>query len=163
PAAPAPGACEPLEGVTLFVSPRSPRVGAPIRVLAVSEKAVDASLAIHDLTGATVTGSRERHGGPPFWWSAEIASAAGGMYGAALVRADGRAACKEIAVEVDPPADAKRAWGAAWGVRAAWDRSTEGLYSAWIERFFDAPLEEQLSWYALHEVLRDRTRNLLHD
>ena len=35
------------------------------------------------------------------------------------------------------------------------------LYSAWIEKLFDAPLDADLSWPALHEVLRDRSRNIL--
>ena len=35
------------------------------------------------------------------------------------------------------------------------------MYSAWIEKLFDAPLDAAPSWKALHEVLRDRSRNLL--
>jgi hypothetical protein len=37
------------------------------------------------------------------------------------------------------------------------------VYSAWIERLFDAPPDQQLSFPALHHVLRDPARNLLHD
>ncbi len=37
----------------------------------------------------------------------------------------------------------------------------EDLYSAWIEKLFDAPLDASPSWTALHEVLRDRKRNVL--
>ena len=33
--------------------------------------------------------------------------------------------------------------------------------SAWIETLFDAPLNEARSWKAMHEVLRDPSRNLL--
>lgn len=39
----------------------------------------------------------------------------------------------------------------------------EDLYSAWIEKLFDAPLDKQLTFAALHEVLRDPSRNLLFD
>ena len=46
-------------------------------------------------------------------------------------------------------------------MRNTWNRATENLYSAWIEKLFDAPLEEAPSWPALHEVLRDRSRNFL--
>ena len=35
------------------------------------------------------------------------------------------------------------------------------MYSAWIEKLFDAPLDQSPSWKALHEVLRDPTRNFL--
>ncbi len=46
-------------------------------------------------------------------------------------------------------------------MRNTWNRETENLYSAWIEKLFDAPLDATLSWKALHEVLRDRSRNIL--
>ncbi len=48
-------------------------------------------------------------------------------------------------------------------MREAWDRDSENLYSAWIEKLFEAPLDDQPSWKALHEVLRDRTRNVLYN
>ena len=50
-----------------------------------------------------------------------------------------------------------------WMQRAEWSPALEDLYSAWIERMFDAPLEAQPSWNALHEVLRDKSRNFLFD
>jgi hypothetical protein len=59
----------------------------------------------------------------------------------------------------DPPKPLEEVWS----LRATWDRATENLYSAWIEKLFDAPLDEQPSWPALHEVLRDRSRNFLFD
>ena len=46
-------------------------------------------------------------------------------------------------------------------MRDTWNRATENLYSAWIETLFDAPIEQALSWPALHEVLRDKSRNFL--
>jgi len=35
------------------------------------------------------------------------------------------------------------------------------LFSAWIEKLFDAPPDQDLSWKAWHEVLRDSSRNFL--
>jgi hypothetical protein len=157
--------CRPPEavGVTLFTSPRAPRAGAPLRVLAVAAAPLDAALSLGDAAGADLAGSRDRHGGPPFWWYAELAAPAAGTVRVALHAGD-VAACTEVAVVAGaaPPAEA-RAWGAAWAVRAAWDRATEALYSAWIEKLFDAPLDQQLAFPALHDVLRDPARNLLHD
>ena len=46
-------------------------------------------------------------------------------------------------------------------MRDAWNRETENLYSAWIETLFDAPLDEEPSWNAMHDVLRDKSRNVL--
>jgi hypothetical protein len=37
------------------------------------------------------------------------------------------------------------------------------LYSAWVEKLFDAPLDAAPSWPALHVVLRDQSRNFLHN
>jgi hypothetical protein len=152
----------------LFTSPRAPRAGAPLRVLAVSERPLDATLALRDPGGGELAGSRERHGGPPYWWYAELPSPAAGTLQVSLrASIDGGApdlaACREVAVEADPAGEKARGWGAAWPSRAAWTRAAEGLYSAWIERLFDAPLDQQLTWPALHDVLRDPSRNLLHD
>jgi hypothetical protein len=49
-----------------------------------------------------------------------------------------------------------------WSIRGDWDRATENLYAAWIEKLFDDPLDKQPSWPALHEVLREPARNYLH-
>jgi len=64
-------------------------------------------------------------------------------------------------VRKGPGASPRQTQGSVWPIRLAWTRGTENLYSAWIEKLFDAPIEEQLSWPALHEVLRDPSRNLL--
>ena len=46
-------------------------------------------------------------------------------------------------------------------MRNTWNRATENLYSAWIAKLFDAPLDQELSWKSWDEVLHDRSRNLL--
>ena len=48
-------------------------------------------------------------------------------------------------------------------MRNDWNRATENLYAAWIEKLFDAPLDASPSWPALHVVLRDKSRNFLHN
>ena len=55
------------------------------------------------------------------------------------------------------------AGGSIWPLHNSWNRETENLYSAWIEKLFDAPLDAAPSWPALHEVLRDRSRNVLYN
>ena len=62
------------------------------------------------------------------------------------------------------PASAEFSAGLARGPLGAkgWSRTEETLYSAWIEALF-ADADERSSWNALHEVLRDPARNLLHD
>ena len=75
-----------------------------------------------------------------------------------------RSECKttrEIVVRGDEPPRPRAASGTVWPLRNSWNRATEDLYSAWIEKLFDAPLDAEPSWKAWHEVLRDRSRNLL--
>jgi hypothetical protein len=64
-------------------------------------------------------------------------------------------------VRNDEPPRPRTTAGSLWPLRNTWNRGTESLYSAWIEKLFDAPLEAEPSWKALHEVLRDRSRNML--
>ena len=46
-------------------------------------------------------------------------------------------------------------------MRNSWNSTSEALFSAWIEKLFDAPPDQDLSWKVWHEVLRDRSRNFL--
>ncbi len=159
-----PAACSSPEavGVLLFTSPRMPRPGEPLRVMAVSERPL-AGAAVSIAKGdAELAGSREAHGGPPFFWSAEIPAAEAGSYRVSL-RSAKASACAEVAVEASSSFVKARAWTVAWPVRASWNAGTEALYSAWIEKLFDAPLGEQVAVPALHVMLRDPKRNLLHD
>jgi hypothetical protein len=165
---PAPSACADSAAIAVFAAPRAPRSGAPLRVLVVASAALDGALVVHDPAGAPVVVSAERHGAAPFWWYAELPTAALGDYRVVLQRAGDAgqssiAACRTIPVDADPAPDRRRAWSAAWGVTAAWSEATENLYSAWIEKLFDAPLAEQPAWPALADVLHDRARNFLHD
>jgi hypothetical protein len=109
--------------------------------------------------------SRERHGGPPYFWFAEIAAPAAGTWRAKLEPDRAPAGCSavthDIAVRAVEPARPVATEGSLWPVRNTWNRATENLYSAWIEKLFDAPIDAEPSWRALHEVLRDRTRNFL--
>ncbi len=72
-----------------------------------------------------------------------------------------RTITREIAVRADRPAPPHATSGSIWPIRNKWNRETENLYSAWIEKLFDAPLDATLSWPALHVGLRDESRNFL--
>ena len=74
--------------------------------------------------------------------------------------ADCRTVTREIVVQRKPGAG-PRAGKGVWPAKNDWNRETENLYSAWIETLFDAPLDEAPSWKAMHEVLRDPSRNIL--
>ena len=96
-----------------------------------------------------------------------MAQPAPGAWHATLARDRASGDCStiihEIAVADRQPAPLRPTEGVLWPIRNTWNRGTENLYSAWIEKLFDAPLDAAPSWKALHEVLRDQSRNFLFD
>jgi hypothetical protein len=161
------GKCEDAAELALLPSPLVPWKGAPLRVIFAAEKPLEGELSLVAPDGSVAAKSRERHGGPPYFWLAEVASPVAGTWQVKLARERAPAECstitREIAVRADKPPGPQGTPGSIWPVRNAWNRATENLYSAWIEKLFDDPLDAAPSWRALHEVLRDRSRNFLFD
>ncbi len=157
--------CPEASGIAVLPSPVAPWKGAPLRVVFTSEKPLDGELSLIGPQGSVVAKSSQRHGGPPYFWYAEVASPAVGNWQVKLTRDKASGDCapltRQIAVRATAPARPGTVKGSVWPIRGAWNRANENLYSAWIEKLFDAPVEATLSWKALHEVLRDRQRNLL--
>ena len=159
--------CEDAAEIAVLPSPVVPWKGAPLRVLFTTEKPLAGELSLIAPNGTVAAKSRERHGGPPYFWFAEIAAPAAGTWRAQLARDNAPGECgtitRDIAVLDRAPPRPSTTEGSLWPVRAGWTRATENLYSAWIEKLFDAPVDASPSWKALHEVLRDRSRNVLFD
>ena len=153
------GACEQSPQVRIWTSPRSPAVGRALDVLAVATDGQLSELNISDPSGRTARPYARAYGGPPWSLSAAVPSAAAGKY-RIEARRDGRVvSCREVAVGGERPAVA----GGGDFPLGDWDLPAEALYSAWIERLFDAPPEQSLSFSSLQPVLRDPSRNLLLD
>ncbi len=161
------GTCEDAAELAVISSPIAPWKGAPLRVLFAAEKPLEGELSLVAPDGSVAAKSGERHGGPPYFWLVEVASPAAGTWHAKLLRDRAPAECstitREISVKAVEPPRPRATEGTIWPLRNTWNRETENLYSAWIEKLFDAPLDAAPSWPALHEVLRDRSRNFLHD
>jgi hypothetical protein len=159
------GICADAAELAVLSSPIAPWKGAPLRVVFAAEKPLEGELSLIAPDGSVAAKSHERHGGPPYFWFAEVASPAVGTWHAKLVRDRAPAECstitREIAVRADEPPRPRATEGSLWPLRNTWNRGTENLYSAWIEKLFDAPLDAAPSWRALHEVLRDQSRNFL--
>ena len=153
--------------VAVLAAPLAAWKGAPLRVLIAAEQAFDGEFALIAPDGSVAAKSQERNGGPPYFWVAEVAAPTAGTWHATLVRATAPAACRtvtrDIVVSAQKPAASRPTSGSVWQIRNSWNRATENLFSAWIEKLFDAPLDTEPSWKAWHEVLRDRSRNLLFD
>jgi hypothetical protein len=162
----APGSsCEDAAQLVVLPSPLAPWKGAPLRVVFAAEKPLQGELSLVAPDGSVVAASHDRHGGPPYFWFAEVATPAAGTWHAKLVREGAPAQCstinQDIVVANAPPPRLADNSGGVWGMRNEWNRDTENLYSAWIEKLFDAPIDATLSYKALHEVLRDQSRNFL--
>ncbi len=160
-------ACEDAAEIAVLPSPLAPWTGAPLRIIVASEKPLDGELSLIAPNGKVAVTSRERRGGPPYFWLAEVATPAAGKWQAQLTRANASAACRTVSREIDvaakQPPRPSGSKTSVWPIRNSWNRETENLYSAWIEKLFEAPLGESPSWPALHVVLRDPARNVLHN
>jgi hypothetical protein len=161
------GPCEDAAGLAVMPSPMVPWKGAPLRVMFAAEKPLDGELSLIAPDGRVMAKSRERLGGPPYSWFVEVASPVPGTWHATLTRDNAPAECptltRDITVRKDAPPRPHMVAGSVWPIRASWNRTTEDLFSAWIEKLFDSPLDAPPSWKALHEVLRDKSRNFLFD
>jgi hypothetical protein len=159
------GPCEAAAQVAVLPSPLAPWKGAPLRVVFAAEKPLDGEMLLIAPDGSVAAKSNGREGGPPYFWYAEIASPTVGTWHATLTLGRAPAGCstitRDIAVRDAPSPPPQAAPGTIWPVRSSWNRATENLFSAWIQKLFDAPLDAEPSWPTLRNVLRDRQRNFL--
>ena len=160
-----PGTCDEAADLAVLASPIAPWKGAPLRVVFAVEKPLQGEFSLIGPDGKVAAKSGDRHGGPPYFWYAEVAKPVAGTWHATLAREGAAAGCatltRDISVLEREPPRPHASEGSLWPVRNTWNRATENLYSAWIEKLFDAPLDAAPSWKALHEVLRDPSRNAL--
>ncbi|MGC1368443.1 MAG: hypothetical protein WA831_01200 [Methylovirgula sp.] len=167
PAEAASGSCEDAAGLSVLPAPLAPWKGAPLRVLVAAEKPLQGELSLIAPDGSVAAKSSGRQGGPPYFWFAEVASPTAGTWHATLALVDAPAECgtvtREIVVRDDAPPPPRASPGSVWPLRNTWNRAMENLFSAWIQKLFDGPLDTELSWPTLQDVLRDRSRNMLYD
>ncbi|RTL73975.1 MAG: hypothetical protein EKK36_12120 [Bradyrhizobiaceae bacterium] len=158
-------ACAEGTNLAVLAAPAMPWKGMPLRVMFAAEKQTKGELSLIAPDGSVAAKSGQQQGGPPYFWIAEVATPVAGTWHAKLVRDHASPGCetvtREITVRSERPPRPSAAAGSIWPIHDVWNRGTENLYSAWIEKLFDAPLDSPPSWKALHEVLRDRSRNVL--
>jgi hypothetical protein len=133
--------------------------------MVVTEKPLEGVLSLIAPDGSVAAKSSDRHGGAPYSWFAEVAAPAAGTWHATLALDHPAAEChtitRDITVSASKPQPLATPSGSFWQVRNNWNSTTESLFSAWIEKLFDAPPDQDLSWKVWHEVLNDRSRNFL--
>jgi hypothetical protein len=163
PAAAASDACASSASITILPSPQAPWTGAPLRVMAVTEKPLDGVLSLTGPDGSVVAKSTDRLDGPPYSWFADVATPAAGTWHATLAPSspDCAPVTRDVTVAARKPEPLRSPPGSIWQVKGSWDSANEALFSAWIEKLFDAPLDQDLNWKVWYEVLRDKERNFL--
>lgn len=154
--------CSTSEEHALFVSPEVPTADRALRIMGLAEAAPGGGLLVRGPDGSEPALEITARGGPPYSYFGEVPNPQPGTYRLVLHRGQQLLACRDVEVSAD--ASPKRArGGGAWVAERGWDLPMENLFAAWVEMLFDAPLDEQPSWKALHFVTRDRSRNFLHD
>lgn len=160
-----PDRCDDSLDVAVFRTPARPHVGHPLRVVVMSSRDPGpVALTLFDPEGRAVTPPLHRTGGPPYGYWVEVAQPTAGRWTAVL--GDGRRveACERFTVARHPPAAPERApQTAAWTPVWSWERDTENLFAAFVEQLFRDPVDEDITWTSLQELLADPARNLLHD
>jgi hypothetical protein len=155
--------CGDPRGISIYSFPDKPLEGGAVRFVAVSENPRDAKLTVDGPHGERVMASAERVGGPPYSWVVDVPVAAAGTYHGRLAVAGDAAACTDAEVAPEGPQMRSRTAGSLWPVERVWDRETENLYSAWVERLFNDTIDASPSWNSLHAVTHDPSRNFLHN
>lgn len=168
-AASLPGACPDASQAhaAVFVFPHQPRAGETVRVVALAwSRAPLGQLTAHQSGRALGLTARQRFHGPPHSYVARLVVPRTGRLDIRLTHhSTGRTtACTGLLVKPKQWAPRRTAdFAEAWPVTRAWDRWLEALYSAWIGRLFYVPRGGQGSWFPLHQVTRDPSRNWLHN
>ncbi len=157
-------ACPVRPGITFLVSPAEPDPLRPLGVLVVANdhEPIDGLVAIEGTAGPEVLASELRAGPPPSAY-ASLGARPAGKVRVVAVRAGEVAGCIEVTIETRGKPIRFSSGRRPWQLTRAWDRVTEDLYSAWIEKLFDAKVDEQPSYAALHDLTRDPKKNLLFD
>ncbi|MFW6050145.1 MAG: NlpC/P60 family protein [Myxococcota bacterium] len=161
-------ACDDSLDSAIFRSPRWPHEGAPLRVIVTSsEDPAPAELVLVDPNGKALRPKAHRLGGPPFTYWAEIEAPPRGRWTAVLGDGDRVVACERFFVHAGPRSEEERAErespAPAWEPRWRWEEDTENLFSAFVEQLFTEPVDEEVTWSSLQDLLSDPARNLLHD
>ena len=147
------GPCVASDSVRLWATPLAPRPGEPMEIVAVATDAALEQLFVTGPDGATRPLPADAGGGPPWSLHGSIQRPTAGTYRIDALRGGQVAACLQVTVGGGP------------GDRGSgdWDLAAQALYAVWVERLFDDPPEQSLSFPSLAPVLADPRRNFLHD
>lgn len=144
--------CVQGENTHIWITPQVVKAGTPVKIMAVSTAEPLTNLRLTNPQGETrLVAATANTGGLPWHITAEIDPLGSGLY-QVDVQASGRSlACQSIANGYNTRS------------QPVWNARYEAFYAAWIERLFDGPVDEDVSFPSLEPVLRDPERNFLLD
>lgn len=144
--------CHQGDDAWVWTAPLRAQSGAPLAVLGVATGGAVDELRVTAADGKRVALETTSSGGPPWSRHGLLRATPLGSYRLEALRNGQVLACAEIVANGAP------------GDRGSgeWDLASEALYAVWIERLFDAPPEEVMSFPSLAPVLSDPARNFLH-
>lgn len=155
--------CEPAHNVGFLASPTVPHVGGTLRLLFASDRALGpVEMVVVGPDGREIRPNVHVLLGPAPSYMATFTPSERGRYRVALGEGSRVVSCERVDVAARPRRSGVRE-GAFWLPRRAWNNQSELLYAAFVERLFDYPQDESLSWPNLHTLLRDGEHNVLRD
>ena len=156
--------CRDSEQAALYELPEQPNAEQPLGVVAVlNSDPGPARLVLVDPDGHRVTPEVVELGGPPYGRFVRVNKPRRGTWKAVLADGDEVLACQRIKVAARRPKPSEPDPGPIWNPRYRWNAANENLYSLFVERLFDYPLEEDRTWPSLNPLLTDAEHNLLFD
>lgn len=153
--------CDDTVETAIFATPRNPNREQPLQVL-VSAR-VDhgpAELVLINPDGERIVPEYEQFSGPPFSRVIRIEEPQVGTWTAVFGDGNNVHACQRIRVRDHRernPGDS----GPVWRPRNSWNHAFENYYAVFVEKLFNYPLDEDLTWSNLHDVLRNEEHNIL--
>jgi hypothetical protein len=152
PGADAASGCRQGELARVWTAPLRPLPGEPLQVLAVATDGPLDEIRVTAPGGRALRLSTSPGGGPPWNLLGTLDGPEEGIHRVEVLRGGQVLACTEAPV------------GGGAGDRGSgrWDLAAQAFYAAWVERLFDAPPDESLSFPSLAPVLADPARNFLH-
>ena len=120
-----------------------------------------ASLTLFGPDERVITPKLKRLGGPPYTYYSEPLTLSRGEWRAAYGEGEDLHSCTHIKIENRAREYELNEF--MWRPQEEWSAHTEALFSAFVERLFQYPLEEDRSWTNLQDLLTVKEQNLLFD
>jgi hypothetical protein len=144
----------------MLILPKNPGPGEEFRILSIGgEKLRDAQLTING-PGGILKSSKSKIGDElPYWRIDDFEGSQSGKYTVSLT--EDKKVVGNLELNISPRKVTSKT-DVVWKTIIGWDSSLEAVYSAWINALF-YDFDENDSWPALHEVIRNKNNNFLYN